>query len=196
MNICIRQIGLLLITCVCAWTAVDAQTGFNVKFGAETWSLKDEKAQAGESSHPGQMIGFDVFVGEKRMYFVPGFHYHRISVLNEEDRFSLNFSESHHMHYFTIPLMAGYKIIDSSFVNLSLLAGGEVNFFYSLDENDVGLDDNMFKGLTVALSTGLHAEFFSILTAEVRYHYGLLPILNTRDDSKLSGWTLAVGAKF
>lgn len=196
MNICIRQIGILLITCVCAWTKVDAQTGFNVKFGAETWSLKDEKAQTGESSHPGQTIGFDVFVGEERFYFVPGFYYHRISVLNEEEHFSLDFSESHHMHYFTIPMMAGYKFIETSTINMSALAGAEVNFFYSLDENDVGLDDNMFYGLTAALSAGLHAEFFSILTAEVRYHYGLLPILKTRDDSKLSGWTLAVGAKF
>jgi len=196
MNICIRQIGFLLITCVCSWTAGHAQTGFNVKFGAETWSLKDEKAQSGESNHPGQMIGFDVFVGEKRAYFVPGFQYHRISVLNEEERFSLDFSESHHMHYFTIPMMAGYKIIDSSVVNLSILAGGEVNFFYSLDDNDVGLDNDMFYGLTAALTGGLHAEFFSIVTAEVRYHLGLLPILKTRDDSILSGWTLAIGAKF
>ena len=92
--------------------------------------------------------------------------------------------------------MAGYKVIDSSFVHLSILAGGEVNFFYSLDDNDVGLDDNMFYGLTAALTAGLHAEIFSILTAEVRYHYGLLPILKTRDESKLSGWTFAVGAKF
>lgn len=196
MNICIRQIGIVVIICVCSWTAGDAQTGFNIKFGAETWSLKDEKAQSGESSHPGQMIGFDVFVGEDRFYFVPGFHYHRISVLNEEDPFSLDFSDPHHMHYITIPLMAGYKVIDSSFVNLSILAGGEINFFYSLDENDVGLDDNDFYGLSGALSAGLHAEFFSILTTEIRYHYGLFPILKTRDDSKLSGWTIAIGAKF
>lgn len=63
MNICIRQIGILLITCVCSWTTGNTQTGFNVKFGAETWSFKDEKTQSGSSDHPGQMIGFDVFVG-------------------------------------------------------------------------------------------------------------------------------------
>ena len=196
MNICIRQIGILAITCLCSWSGLDAQTAFNIRLGAETWSLKDEKAQTGSSSHPGQMIGFDVFVGDTRFFFVPGFHYHRISVLNEDDRFSFDFSEAHHMHYFTIPMMCGYTLIDSSSVNLSVLAGAEVNFFYSLDDNDAGLDDDLFYGVTTALTSALHAEFFSVLTAEVSYHFALQPILKTRDDSLLRGWTLALGAKF
>ena len=186
----------MVIICACSWTKSDAQTEFNIKIGAETWSWQDEKAQSGRSSHPGQMIGFDMKVGQGLFYFVPGFQYHRISVLNEDNRFSFDFSEAHHMHYFTIPMLCGYSIVDSSSINLSALAGVEANFFYSLDDNDVGLEDDMYYGMTAALSAGLRADFFSWLTAEISYHYGFLPTLKTRDDSKLRGWTIAAGVKF
>ena len=87
-----------------------AQAGFNAKIGKETWSFKDEVEMTGQSNHPGQMIGFDVFVEDNRFVFVPGFHYHRISLQNEDQNFSFDVSEHHHAHYFMIALTAGYKL--------------------------------------------------------------------------------------
>lgn len=196
MNICIRRIGLACMLYVLSYSVAQAQAGFNAKIGVETWSFKDEAEMTGQSQHPGQMIGFDVLIEDNRFLFVPGFQYHRISLVNEDQRFSFNFSEHHHVHYFMIPLTAGYKLTKDSFVNLSALAGGEVVFFYDVDENDLGLVSNSFYGISTNLTAILHAEIFSFFTVEVKYHYGLLPVLRTRDDSKLSGWTLAMGVKF
>lgn len=196
MNICIRRIGIACLCYVFSYGIATAQASFNAKIGIETWSFKDEAEMTGHSKHPGQMIGFDVFVEDNRFVFVPGFQYHRISLQNEEQSFSFNLSEHHHAHYFMIPLTAGYKITKDGMINLSVLGGGEVVFFYDVDDNDLGFDDNGFIGVTTNLTAMVHAEIFSLLTAEVKYHYGLQPTLKNRDDSKLRGWTLAVGVMF
>jgi hypothetical protein len=196
MNICLTRIGFVWLCYLFSGGLVKAQAGFNAKFGLENWSFKDEMEMTGESSHPGQMIGFDVFVEDKRFLFVPGFHYHRISLENEDQSFSADFSEQHHAHYFMIPLTAGYKLTKDGIVNLSILGGGEVAFFYDVDDNDLGFDDSGFIGVSTNLTAMFHAELFSFLTTEVKYHYGLQPTLKNRDESKLRGWTLALGVKF
>lgn len=196
MNLFCRQAVILLLFYWYSGASVEAQAEFNVKAGLETWSLKDENDQFGRSSHSGQMIGFDVFIQRKKLLFVPGFHYHRISVLNEDETFNFSFSKSHHFHYFTIPLTFGYKVLDQSAIDISLLAGGEVHFYYDIDDNNVGLDNDMLYGVFTALTGIFHVEFLSILTTEAKYHYALQPIINFRDDSKLRGWTFALGVKF
>jgi hypothetical protein len=178
------------------WMAGNAQTSVNFKTGVETWALKDECDDLGKSKHPGQFFGFDVFVEKNRKIFVPGFHYHRISIYNEEENFDYNFSESHHVHYFTIPMTFGYRFLDQPIWKISAFGGPEVNFFYDLDSNDVGLDDDQFYGVWSSLTAVLHTEISSLVTAEVKYHYALQPIIKIRDESKFRGWTLAVGVTF
>jgi hypothetical protein len=188
-----------LLACVivfCFFAAGVTQTVFNAKTGVESWALQDELNFSGISSHPGQFFGFDVYVEKNRALFVPGFHYHRISIENEDETFSYNFRDSHHVHYFTIPMTFGYKFLDGRDWNLSAMGGGEISFFYDLDANDVGLDDDMFYGVWTGLTGVLQVEVISLITAEVKYHYGLQPIIKIRDDSKLRGWTLALGVKF
>ncbi len=187
------------VACLCyvlSYGTTTAQTSFNAKIGIETWSFRDEAEMSGQSRHPGQMLGFDVFVEDNRFVFVPGFQYHRISLQHEDQRFSFNLSEHHHAHYFMIPLTAGYKVTKDAFVNLSVLGGGEVVFFYDVDDNALGFDDNGYIGVSTNLTAMLHAEIFSILTTEIKYHYGLQPTLMSRGDSKLRGWTLALGVRF
>lgn len=173
-----------------------AQARFNAKIGAETWSFKDEAEMTGQSKHPGQMVGFDILVEDSEFMFVAGLQYHRISLIHEDQSFSFDFSEHHHVHYFMIPVTAGYTFLTNDVVHLSILGGGEVVFFYDVDDNTLGFDDNDFYGVSTNLTAMLHAELFSFLTAEVRYHYGLLPVLKNRDDSKLCGWTLGAGVRF
>ena len=187
---------IALVVFVCCLGSGFSQARINAKIGIESWVLKDEVSVSGESMHPGQFIGFDVFVEKNRALFVPGFHYHRISVENGEESLSFNFHQKNHLHYFTIPLTAGYKFFDRSFWNLALMAGGEVTFFYDIDSNNVGLDDDMLYGVSTGLTGILQAEIATIFTAEVKYHYGLQPIIKIRDQSKLRGLTFAVGLKF
>ena len=196
MNISLQRISLACLFYMFSYGIATAQVGFNAIIGIEAWSFKDEADMTGQSNHPGQMIGFDVFVEDNRFVFVPGFHYHLISLQNEDQNFSFDLSEHHHAHYFMIPLTAGYKLTKDAIVNLSAVGGGEVVFFYDVDDNNLGFDDNGFIGVSTNLTAMLHAELFSFLTAEVKYHYGLQPTLKNRDDSKLRGWTLAMGVRF
>jgi len=191
-----KQSLLACIIAFCFISTGSTQAIVNVKTGVETWMLQDELNTTGMSSHPGQFFGFDVYVERNRWLFVPGFHYHRISVQNEDFRYEYNFSQSHHVHYFTIPMTGGYKFLDIANLNISAMGGGEITFFYNLDGNDVGLDDDMFYGVWTGLTGVLQVEIFSVVTAEVKYHYALQPIIKIRDDSKLRGWTLALGIKF
>lgn len=196
MNICIKQIGLICLVHVLSHGVVEAQARFNAKIGAESWSFKDEAEMTGQSKHPGQMVGFDILVEDSEFMFVAGLQYHRISLINEDQSFSFDFSEHHHVHYFMIPVTAGYTFLKNDVVHLSILGGGEVVFFYDVDDNMLGFDNKDFYGVSTNLTAILHSELFSFLTAEVRYHYGLLPLLKNRDDSKLSGWTLGAGVRF
>ncbi len=156
-----KQGLLLCILAICFISTGEAQALFNLKTGVESWSLRDELNLVGHSSHPGQFFGFDVYVEKNRALFVPGFHYHRISVQNENDHFNYTFNESHHVHYFTIPLTFGYEILDHCHWNMSAMAGGEISFFYDLDSNDVALDDDMLYGVWTGLTAVLQTEIFS-----------------------------------
>ena len=196
MTILFQQRLYAWIIFLTVWIAGNAQTSVNFITGVESWALKDECDDLGMSKHPGQFFGFDVFVEKNRKLFVPGFHYHRISIYNEEENFNYNFSESHHVHYFTIPMTFGYRFLDQPIWKISAFAGPEVSFFYDLDANDVGLDDDQFHGVWTSLTTTVHTEISSLVTAEVKYHYALQPIIKIRDDSKFRGWTLAVGVAF
>ncbi len=177
-------------------TGLSAQTEFNPKTGIEAWRFRDEKKMTGTSRHPGQIIGFDMMIRKNRWCFSPGFQYHRISAVHEDKSFRLDFSSSHHMHFFMIPLAFGYTLLDESMLDLSLLGGGEIVFFYNLDQNDVGLDDDMFHGISTALTAALHTEWFDLATFDINYHFGLQPLLKTREQSTVRGLTLALGVQF
>ena len=172
------------------------QTQINPKVGFETWTIKDEMDQAHQSSHSGQTIGFDVYILHNRLLFAPGFYYHRMSILNQEEGFNFNMTGSNGVHYFSIPVTFGLQLIDMPVIDAFVTAGGESTFFYSLDKNDIDLDDDMMHGVFASLTGGAQVELFSLLTVDVKYHYALHPIIKARPDSKLRGWTLAAGIKF
>ncbi len=171
-----------------------AQTEINPKAGFETWSLADEVGQGG-SSHSGQTIGFDVFIIKNRFLFVPGFFYHRISILNQEDGLIFEIPKRNGAHYFSIPLQAGMQVLDLAVLDASIMAGGEMSFFYSLDSNDVSLDDDKLHGVFGAITGGVQVQLFSFLTADLKYHHALHPIIKARPESKLRGWTIALGVR-
>ena len=196
MNIGIRQTGLVWLWILMAYGMGYSQVVFNPKIGLETWSLKDENEMSGQSKHPGQMFGLDLILQKEKWMFIPGFEYHRISMENEDNAFSFDFSDAHHAHYFVMPFQAGYHLLGDSIHQLSIVAGADLNFFYDLDENDLGLEDDMFYGVTTALTGSVFATLFTNFTAEVKYHYALQAMLKDRDDSKLSGWTIAIGVRF
>jgi hypothetical protein len=176
--------------------AAQSQVTFNPKIGLETWALKDEKELSGTSKHPAQMVGFGLLLKKENWMFMPGLEYHRISMQNEDHRFGLDFDDAHHAHYFFLPLQAGYTFPVDSSILLSVIAGVDINLFYEMDENDLGLSADQFYGITTALTGSLFAELFRFLTVEVKFHYGLQSILKTRQDARWRGWTLALGYKF
>lgn len=171
-------------------------TKMNPKVGFDSWSLKDEMELAGQSSHSGQFIGFDLYVQRNRLVFVPGFHYHRLSILNQEEGFNFRITGRNGSHYFTIPVMFGVQVLDLPMIDAYLMGGGETTFFYSLDSNDIQLDDDKLHGVFAGLSGAAQVELFSIFTLDVKYHYAFHPILKERPESKLRGWTFAAGIKF
>jgi hypothetical protein len=175
---------------------LQAQTSFRPQIGMETWSFKDERTTSGASYHPGQMIGIDFIFHSDRWTFVPGIQYHRLSLVNEDHSFDLNFSDPHHAHYIFMPFMAGYSLMDSCAVQLTGMAGGDLQYFYDADANDIGLTDDMFYGVRFSLAIALKAELWSKLGVAVSYHYGLQPMIKPREDSKMSGWTISAGIKF
>jgi hypothetical protein len=191
-----KQLVLLLGAFLYLTPGLKSQTEFNLKLGVESWILKDEIELLGVSKHPGQFIGFDVYVEKNRLIFAPGFHYHRFSVMNEEERLRFAFEKRNNLHYFTIPLTFGYEFLDLKALNFSLLTGPEVTFFYNIDDNDIGLDDDMLHGVSAGWTAALLSELLTFGTLEVKYHYAFHPIIKIRDESKLRGWTLAAGFKF
>ena len=187
---------LAFICCLAFANNSQAQTKFNPKVGIESWSIKDEAELTGSSNHSGQTIGFDVFVIDNRFLFVPGFHYHRVSILNEEESIKFEIPQRNGTHYFSIPVTFGMQLLDLPGIDLNVMAGGEVTFFHSLDDNDINLDDDKLKGVFAGLTGTAQVELFNIVTLDAKYHHNFHPVFKERPDSKLSGWTLAAGIKF
>ena len=129
MTMITRIASLLLLFSLFYVLPGSSQTQINPKIGVETWSIKDEMDQNGRSSHSGQTIGFDVYVLNKRLLFAPGFHYHRLSILNTEEGLNFDFDKRNGTHYFSIPLMFGLQVLDLPMVDGFVMAGGESTFF-------------------------------------------------------------------
>ncbi len=174
----------------------NSQPLFNAKTGVEFWSVKDEKNLVGESNHSGQTVGFDMRIMSNRLIFAPGFHYHRISVLNKQEGFQYNFSKGNHVHYFSIPLTLGYQLLNFKVIDLSLFAGAESFFFFDLDHNDIGLKVDELYGVTPALTGVVQAEILSLITLDVKYHHALHEQIRKRKKSLLSGFSFEVGIIF
>ncbi len=174
----------------------NSQPLFNAKTGVESWSVRDEKDLVGESHHSGQTVGFDMRIMKNRLIFAPGFHYHRISVLNKQEGFQYNFSKGNHAHYFSIPLTIGYQFLDFKIVDLSLFAGAESFFFFDLDANDIGLKVDELYGVTPALTGFIQAEILSLITVDVKYHHALHEQIRKRTESLLSGFSFEAGIIF
>src|SRR5690242_10682960 len=141
MKLSLTTVSLALLFCVLSLNKGRSQAEFNLKAGVETWSLKDEIDLDGSSHHSGQTIGFDLYVIDNRFVFAPGFHYHRISILDEEKGLRFKFGDQNHINYFSIPVTFGYRVLDLKPVVITGMAGGEIFFFYNLEENDIGLDN-------------------------------------------------------
>jgi hypothetical protein len=76
------------------------------------------------------------------------------------------------------------------------MAGGEVFFFYNLEENDIGLDNDQLHGVYAGLTGVIHAAVFKFLTLEIRYRHAFNPIIIQRPESKLRGLAFEAGIKF
>lgn len=196
MNLNMRLACLLFVFGVLSSNTVKAQTKFNPKIGFENWSIKDEADVANMSNHSGQMIGFDMYIQDNRLIFVPGFHYHRISILNLEEKLNFKLVERNGSHYFSIPMTFGLQLIDFPGLSAYIMAGGEATFFHSLDSNDIGMDDDKLHGVFASATASAQIEIVSFLTVDLKYHHAFHPIIKARPESKLRGWTLAAGIKF
>jgi len=90
----------------------------------------------------------------------------------------------------------GYKVLDLKAVDISGLTGGETFFYYDLESNDIGLDNDQLHGVFLTATGAVHIAFFSFLTTEIRYRYAFHPIIKERPESKLRGWSIEAGIKF
>ena len=191
-----RLVSLLMFLGVLGMSTLKAQTQFNPKMGFETWSILDEKDQANMSNHSGQMIGFDMYITDNRFVFVPGFHYHRISILNLDEGLNFHLVERNGSRYFSIPMTFGLQLLDLPGLSAFVMAGGEATFFHSLDANDIGMDDDKLHGVFASATGSAQLEIVSLFTVDLKYHHAFHPIIKARPESKLRGWTLALGVKF
>lgn len=191
-----RLVSIIMFLGVLGMSTLKAQTQFNPKMGFETWSILDEKDQANMSNHSGQMIGFDMYITDNRFVFVPGFHYHRISILNLDEGLNFHLVERNGSHYFSIPMTFGLQLLDLPGLSAFVMAGGEATFFHSLDANDIGMDDDKLHGVFASATGAAQLEIVSLFTVDLKYHHAFHPIIKARPESKLRGWTLALGVKF
>ena len=191
-----RLVSLLMFLGVLGFSSAKAQTQFNPKMGFESWSILDEKNMDNMSNHSGQMIGFDMYITDNRFVFAPGFHYHRISILNLDEGLNFKLVERNGSHYFSIPMTFGLQLLDLPGLSAFVMAGGEATFFHSLDANDIGMDDDKLHGVFASATGSAQLEVVSFLTLDLKYHHAFHPIIKARPEAKLRGWTLALGIKF
>jgi hypothetical protein len=183
----------IMLPTVPIWGQLPSTTKFNLKAGLETWRFKDEVDLIGDSRHPGQMMGFEIHVQKQQSLFLAGIRYHRFSIPQLEKAFAFPSAVSEPFHYFSIGLSYGYQVWRPKMVQWTLLAGGEALFFYDISANSVGLDDDSLKGVSTALALGLQLAWFDLITTEIRFRFGLQPLVKNRDESVINGLTLGIG---
>src|SRR5690606_20205315 len=149
------------------------------------------RADLGASRHPGQMIGVDLRLYALRFSFAPGLHYHRWTVSHGEAAFGTG--DKPHIHFFQIPLVAGFTLVKVPGFKTEILGGPELIVFYDVDDNQAGLSEDNTRSMTTALTVGLHGRLGNRLTADIRYRHGLQSTLVNRPDARIRGLELSMG---
>jgi hypothetical protein len=178
--------------------ALNAQSTakFNLKVGYSVFQIADEDGIFENRSHTTQHAGFDVLIEKNNWLFIPGFHYYRIGLEPEDFKTSELFSKRPYGNFAKMPISFGYHFRQTPVISFSAYGGGSANFFLRVDENDSGLTNDRFKGIHLNAHIGAQILIVNHITVDFLYEHGFMPIYKTRDESKISGFTLSLGFVF
>lgn len=180
---------------LCAMKA-QSTAKLNFKAGYSVFQLADEEGIFENRSHTTQHAGFDVLIEKNNLLFIPGFHYYRIGLEPEDFKTSEIFSKRPYGNYAKMPLSFGYHFRATPVLSFSAYGGGNFNFFLRVDDNDSGLTNDRFRGIHVNAHVGAQILIVNHITLDFLYEHGFMPIYKTRDESKISGFTLSAGFVF
>lgn len=187
---------LIFLGVAIACTMAQSTAKFNLKAGYSSFRFADEKDLMETRAHPSQHVGFDILIEKNGGLFMPGFHYYRMGLEPEDFTLSNLFSDRPYVHLSRIPLSFGYRFDVVPLLDLSLYAGASVSFFVSVDDNDLGLIADRFRGVHPGWHFGAQVLALNHITIDMKYEHAMTELIKTREESKIRGFSMTVGFIF
>lgn len=186
-------IGFIILFCLSVQIGFGQYAGAQVSAGIASITNQDKSFTAEGTAHYGYHFGFDARLNEGSMYFLPGVHYYKISLMPTE---SMDFFG----HEYSMTVIKGRMnlgfIFDMSRVfKPRFKVGGVLNYLSDVtDPNplNTGLDK---INSTVGLNAGIGADI-SVFTVDFDYERGMSNGLKETPDSRFDYYTFSVGIFF
>ncbi len=170
-----------------------AQTSPNLKFGsvfvyrdisdteADTFGMMD-----------GWHIGLDARISPYGYYLSPGLHLYWFQVKE-----GTNFLSVGDPRYFNlkIPLNMGYCVNMNRKFSVRFSVGGNINYVFHVDKNDVGIDFTTINDLFLGVNAGGGFDY-GRFTFDVVYENGLTPVVKIPDKRRFNFWSVTIGRLF
>lgn len=184
--------GLLL----CGIAFGQPLTRLHPKAGFSIFKYQDELDLLDGMSHPGFHIGFDISVREKNWVITPGFYYHRIGILPERLSLDMLFSNRRNLHYAQMPVSFGRLFKAGKLVELVPYLGADLLFFLSIDENSSNIMNPDLRSFQAGGRLGSQIRLAEHFTFDATYQFAFVPSFKNRDDSRMKGYSFAIGYLF
>ena len=186
-------VASLLIIMICTTTIKAQYPGAQISFGISSISNENESFTQDGTAHYGYHVGIDARLNEGSMFFNPGIHYYKFSLIPTE---SMDFFS----HEYSITIIKGRMnmgfIFDVSRVfKPRFKLGGVLNYLSSItDPNPLNASLDQIHS-TVSVNAGIGADI-SVFTIDFDYERGMTNGLKDTENSKFNYMTFSLGVFF
>jgi hypothetical protein len=172
--------------------------GIKVGYNASQLSSNIDSVTANFKS--GFQIGAFARIG-KKLYLQPEFYYTTQGGVFSSN--TQNWKQTVKIGSLDVPVLVGYKLINSDLVNLRILAGPAASFVVNKTISEGGADPGPvtsgdLKGVNWSIQAGAGVDVW-MFTLDVRYQIGLNQLIKEakswKFDSKNNVWVVSLGFK-
>lgn len=176
----------LVIVCCSIQYSIAQGISINPKVGLNYSKYSTEQGVSLESlSKTGYHGGIDFRLSGGAFYFQPGVFYYSSGFLLEPTTIGGALDNEVSVNSVKIPLGLGYNLIHEQNVKMRVFGSAVGNIILDVDENDLGVDLDMYNTLNIGANAGFGFDLF-FLTFEAIYELGISDIFNEGDSGIIS----------
>jgi hypothetical protein len=193
---------ILLLFMVCAASYAFSQIKFGPKIGYNASKLSTTADSISSQFKSGFQFGAFVRIG-KKFYLQPELYYTTQGGILEKDSSAQSWKQNIKLGSLDVPVLVGFKIINTDLVNLRVMAGPMASFIVNKKITEMNsitgpVTSSDIKNVNWYIQAGAGVDIW-FFTLDVRYQIGLNKIINDVSNYQFNTtnnvWVVSLGFK-